>query len=117
MYTLLTYLLLAFIGFTSFVTSVPIYARDVCSEGNGLPGGVYMCPLDSFLSSTTYKCQWWPPNPYFCHDLAEDGKAGFATSIGPDPGGYCLFYMEENCEGEPSEIGQTEDEIDISFHK
>ncbi|KAF1844525.1 uncharacterized protein K460DRAFT_404820 [Cucurbitaria berberidis CBS 394.84] len=76
---------------TLLVLYIYAVAADPCPANMGLPGGVYICSDKNF----TGQCTWMPPRPacrYF------DGF--HPTSIGPDPGGYCLLWRNHTCEGE-----------------
>jgi hypothetical protein len=113
MYTLLTYVLLAFIGLIPFVTGAPPAVRTV----SGSPGAVYKCPSNNFRESDTGRsCKWFPPGEP-CQDMPGRNHEDRYISIGPDAGGYCLFYTEEKCKGEPSELELTLEEINHRVKK
>jgi hypothetical protein len=64
------------------VASAPI----LCTEGN--PGSVYVCSKDNFQG----QCQYLSMVEY-CYGFVDYGP----VSIGPDPGGYCITYLDSSC--------------------
>jgi hypothetical protein len=82
----------------TLVASIPtnlLRAVD-CKAVYGIPGAAYHCPQANFQPSDTEKCNWIKPET--C--VSYSGKAHTAMSLGPDPGGYCVLFHEENCQGE-----------------
>lgn len=75
-------------------------ARDsytTCPPSDGAPGGIYICPHPNFQGPG---CFWRAPSSE-CYRF---GRPYFdrPKSLGPDPGGYCEFFMSDDCTGEPS---------------
>jgi hypothetical protein len=71
-------------------------SSPLCNTKVGRPGGVYVCPGPNFTPSATEQCKWHaPPAPGLsvCITFAEP----LPQSIGPDPGGYCILFMEKGC--------------------
>jgi hypothetical protein len=98
MYSVTTAFFLAFLNLFTLVLSVPA----PCSSNLGAPGGVYMCPEVNFQSGGTGQCTWHAPT-LECFNFP-DNIDQFPSSIGPDAGGYCLFYEYSNCAGVLAEL-------------
>ncbi|KAI8943418.1 hypothetical protein NX059_001430 [Plenodomus lindquistii] len=64
------------------------------NAGFGPPGGVYMC-FDANFKGT---CWDWMPNAGECYSFHKDTTQK-PKSIGPNPGGHCVFYREKECKG------------------
>lgn len=65
-----------------------IAAPSECSKEIGLPGGVYLCSDTNFSGN----CEWHSPSDK-CHNFITNRP----LSVGPDAGGYCLFYEARTC--------------------
>jgi hypothetical protein len=72
--------------------SPTLHARDTanCSATFGVPGNVYICDTPGFQPPSA--CRWFSGGS--CYDLKAGGWPG---SIGPDPGGRCMFYLKKGC--------------------
>jgi hypothetical protein len=55
-----------------------------------LPG-----PQPDFKGSDDAPCTWIPPDPTRCHTVTFGPD--YFHSVGPDKGGYCLIYKDDNC--------------------
>ena len=55
------------------------------------PGWVYTCPVVGFKGACEYR------EPGYCHRFPDASK--IPQSIGPDCGGYCVFYRNLDCRG------------------
>ena len=76
-----------------------IATPTICPNGDGAPGGVYLCPRPNFQSFPEKQCEWRPPTNE-CYNFV--GYLNLQpTAIGPDPGGYCLLYQGKDCKGSP----------------
>ncbi|KAF2024713.1 hypothetical protein EK21DRAFT_93838 [Setomelanomma holmii] len=74
---------------------------DPCGLGMGIPGAVYFCPLPNWAPdpATGQQCIWQrPATENQCIHFGDNSRP---KSIGPDPGGYCVFYASDWCKGEP----------------
>jgi hypothetical protein len=106
MHESLTHLLLALFSLFSIVNSAPA----MCSTSIGEPGGVYLCSRINLWrdSNPQYDCKWRKPDTS-CYNMPTQDAFEMPSSVGPDPGGYCDFYLTRDCVGTPSELPNDEE--------
>jgi hypothetical protein len=73
----------------SILLKISVASDDCPASGVVLPGAVYLCQYEDFKGPY---CEWHAPSDT-CFSLQSDTY----KSIGPDPGGYCIFWPYDGC--------------------